>query len=169
MGSYVDRRGLALAARALGLAAAVAAITACGASRREPAAPAATAGRMDDPDRLYVSVSVGRSHGGSLRDGARAGLARIPFVVVHPAGKGGDVELQLAAHRLDAVGRETVCGIKILALRLPQRDLFGMAEGSARAGGTDQRARHDCLAQLGQSLIGGKVRVMLHRRLAEKR
>lgn len=168
MGSDADRRGLALAARALGLAAAVAALAACG-TRREPAEPVGPAGRMDDPDRLYVSVSVGRSHGGSLRDGARAGLARIPFVVLHPAGKGGDVELQVAAHRLDAVGHETVCGIKILALRLPQRDLFGMAEGSARAGGTDQRARHDCLAQLGQSLIGGKVRVMLHRRLAEKR
>jgi hypothetical protein len=123
----------------------------------------------EDTRRLYVELSLAGSHKGSLADGARAGLAKVPFVVVLPPEEGGDVELQLQVARLDIEGKETVCGIKVLAVRLPQHDLFGMAEGSARAGGTHDQAGRDCIARLGESLIGGKVREILHKRLDEKR
>jgi hypothetical protein len=136
---------------------------ACASHRHEQAA------RPDDRRRLYVEISAQRSHKRALRDGASAGLAKIPFVVQVPLDRGGDVELQVEVARLDAVGRETVCKIKILVLRLPQHDLFGMAEGNARAGGTHDQAEHDCVEHLGESLIGGKVRTMLHRLLGEKR
>jgi hypothetical protein len=139
------------------------AVAACTSHRHEPAA------HPDDPNKLYVELSVHSSHKGPLRDGAKAGLARIQFAVLHPSNQGGDVELQLQVARLDAVGRETVCGIKVLVVRLPQHDLLGMAEGSARAGGTHGQAGRDCIERLGESLIGGKVRTLLHKRLGEKR
>jgi hypothetical protein len=138
-------------------------VAACGSHRHESVA------HPDDPLRLYVELNVDRSHKRPLRDGASAGLTRIPFVVQLPLGRGGDLELEVKVARLDVVGNETVCNIKILALRLPQHDLFGMAEGSARARGTHDRAGHDCIEHLGESLIGGKVRTLLHKRLGEKR
>ncbi len=131
--------------------------------RLPPAPPPA------DPHKLYVELNLGRSHQRPLRDGATAALARIPFVVPRPLNQGGDVELQVEVARLDVIGHETVCDIKILALRLPGRDLFGAAEGSARAGGTHEQASHDCVESLGESLISGKVRALLHKRLDEKR
>jgi hypothetical protein len=138
-------------------------VAACGSHRHVPAA------HPDDASRLYVEVSTDRSHKRPLRDGAKAGLARIPFVVQVPSNEGGDAELQVHVSRLDVVGNETLCGIKILVLRLPQHDLFGMAEGNARAGGTHDQAADDCIERLGESLIGGKVRTMLQQRLGEKR
>jgi hypothetical protein len=145
--------------------AAVAVVTAaCGsAHKHEPPA------HPEDVQRLYVELSLERSHHGPLESGARAGLAKVPYVVLLPSNRGGDVELQLQVARLDVVGNETVCGIKILALRLPQHDLFGMAEGSARAGGTHDQAGRDCITHLGESLIGGKVQGLLNMRLGEKR
>jgi hypothetical protein len=139
-------------------------VAACGASHRH--GPAA---HPDDTRRVYVELSLDRSHRGPLRDGAEAGLAKIPFAVQLPANRGGDVELQVDVARLEEVGKETVCNIKILVLRLPQHDLLGMAEGNARAGGTHDQAGDDCIERLGESLIGGKVRTMLHKRLGEKR
>jgi hypothetical protein len=138
-------------------------VAACVSHRHQPAA------HLDDKNRLYVEIDVERRHEGPLGDGAKAGLAKIPFVVVMPRNGGGDMELQVQVARLDVVGQETVCNIKILALRLPQHDLFGMAEGTARAGGTRDQARHDCIERLGESLIGGKVRALLQQRLGEKR
>ncbi len=123
----------------------------------------------DDPDRLYVKLSIERSHKRPLRDGAAAGLARIPFVVAREPDQGGDVELQIEVVRLDVVGRETVCDLTILVLRLPQSDLIGMASGSARSRGTHTQAGEDCIERLGESLISGKVRTLLHMRLGEKR
>jgi hypothetical protein len=138
-------------------------VGACTSHRHEPAAHPA------DPNRLYVELNIGRSHQHPLRDGARAGLAKVPFVTPLALNKGGDVELQVQVTRLDVVGNETVCDIKILALRLPGHDLFGTAEGSARAGGTHDQAGRDCVESLGKSLISGKVRALLQKRLGEKR
>jgi len=146
------------------LAAAAAAAAACGPSHRhEPAA------HRDQKNRLYVELGIPRSHKGPLREGAKAGLSRIPFVELIPLNHGGDAELQIEVSRLEAVGRETVCTIKILVLRLPEHDLFGMAEGTARAGGTHGQAEVDCIERLGESLVSGKVRAALQKRLAEKR
>jgi hypothetical protein len=138
-------------------------IAACASHRHEPAA------HPDDPHRLYVELSVAHSHKRPLRDGAKAGLAKIPFVVPLGSNRGGDTELQLKVARLDAVGRETVCSIQVLVLRLPAHELMGMAEGNARAGGTDGQARDDCIEHLGASLVGGRVRTVLQKRLGEKR
>lgn len=138
-------------------------VAACTSHRHEPAA------HPDDTSRLYVELSLDRSHRGPLREGAKAGLARVPFAVQVPVNQGGDVELQIDVARLDVVGNETVCTLKILVLRLPQHDLLGTAEGNARAGGTHGQAGDDCIERLGESLIGGKVRTMLQQRLGEKR
>jgi hypothetical protein len=140
-------------------------VAACTAHRHEPAAHPA-----EDTNRLYVELSVERAHERPLREGARAGLARLPFVALLPTDRaGGDVELQIKVARLDVVGRETVCDIKILVLRLPNHELIGMAEGSARASGVHERAGGDCIEQLGASLIDGKVRVLLDQQLVEQR
>ncbi|HEY5945457.1 MAG TPA: hypothetical protein VIV40_08195, partial [Kofleriaceae bacterium] len=102
------------------------------------------------------------SHRGALRDGATAGLANVGFVV--RADHNGDVELQPEVSRLDGSGRATVCSVKILVLRLPQHDLLGIADGSGRGG-----ARDDCIATVTTTLVRGKVRGLLRRRLDEKR
>lgn len=120
--------------------------------------------RSDDPRHLYVEIDA---DGGALRDGAADGLAKIGFVI--PTGKNGDVELQVEASRLDTVGNTTKCSVKILVLRLPQHDLMGIADGSANAAGTGGRAEDDCLSALSASLVRGKVRTLLRRRLDEKR
>ncbi|HSK01496.1 MAG TPA: hypothetical protein VK932_09655 [Kofleriaceae bacterium] len=137
-------------------------------SPREPRRPGEPP-RPDDPLRLYVELTIERAHKQSLRDGATAGLARIPFVALRRAHEAADVELQVEAARVVVVGYETVCDIKILILRLPQQDLLGMAEGSARARGTHPRAASECITSLGESLISGKVRTLLLMRLDEKR
>jgi hypothetical protein len=139
-------------------------VAACTPHRHELAA------QPEDTNRLYVTLSVERAHERPLLEGARAGLARLPFVALLPADRaGGDVELQIKVARLDLVGREMVCDIKILVLRLPTHELIGMAEGSARASGTHDRAGGDCIVQLGESLIDGKVRMLLDKQHGEKR
>jgi hypothetical protein len=119
------------------------AIAACASRPRhepaEPAAPPREPPRPDEPLRLYVELTIERAHKQSLRDGAAAGLARIPFVALRAAHEAADVELQVQAARVIVVGYETVCDIKILILRLPQADLIGMAEGSARAKAQDKQ------------------------------
>ena len=117
-----------------------------------------------------MELSIERAHERPLREGAKAGLARLPFVALLPTDRaGGDVELQIKVARLDVVGRETVCDIKILVLRLPSHELIGIAEGSARASGIHERAGGDCIEQLGASLIDGKVRMLLDKQLGEQR
>lgn len=123
--------------------------------------------RSDDPNHLYVEIAPDRSHRGPLRDGTRAGLSTVPFVI--PTDGHGDVELQVEVAELDVVGNSTRCSVKILVLRLPQHDLLGIADGSAHAGGTDGRASDDCLLALSTSLVRGKVRALLRQRLDEKR
>lgn len=103
----------------------------------------------------------------ALRAGGTAGLAEIGFA--RAVARGGDVELQLETARLDVVGNETVCTVKIFIFRLPQRDLLGIADGSARAGGTDGQARDDCLAGVSTSLVRGRVRPLLQRQRDAKR
>jgi hypothetical protein len=145
--------------RALAL---VMSVAACASSHRaEPVV------RPDDT-RLKVGLKLARSHERPLRDGASAGLARMPFAVLLPSSQGGEVELQLDIAQLAVVGHETLCGIKILVMRLPQRDLVGLAEGNARAGGTHAQAASDCISQLGQSLISGKVRPLLQQLHADR-
>ena len=135
-------------------------VAACGGHRHGPA-------RDDDPHRLYVEVSTDGSHRAALRDGATQGLANISFAV--PSRSNGDVELQAAVSRLDRVGNITACSVKILVVRLPQHDLLGIADGSARAHGTDGRAEDDCVSGVTTSLVRGKVRGLLRRRLEAKR
>jgi hypothetical protein len=143
--------------RLVRLPAALFVVAACGGHHHGP-------GRMDDPRHLYVEVDADR---GALREGADAALARMSFVV--PAEHNGDVELQIETSRLDKSGNATMCSVKILVLRLPQHDLMGIADASARAGGTGGNARDACLSQATNSLVRGKVRGLLHRRLGEKR
>jgi hypothetical protein len=132
-------------------------VAGCGGHHHGPA-------RMDDPRHLYVEVDADHA---ALRDGAAKGLSNVGYVI--PARHNGDVELQVEASRLDTAGDTTHCSVKILVLRLPQHDLLGIADGSARARGTDGRAEDDCLSTLSASLVRGKVRALLRRRLDEKR
>jgi hypothetical protein len=150
-------RGAALYDPSVRTAALVVLIAACGGHHHGP-------GRSDDPHHLYVEVDADR---GALRDGAAAGLARTSFIT--PADDHGDVELQIEVSRLDTSGNTTMCSVKILVLRLPQHDLMGIADASARAGGTGGQARDACLSQVTASLVRGKVRTLLRRRLGEKR
>jgi hypothetical protein len=135
-------------------------VVACGGHRHGP-------GRDDDPSRLYVEVAADGSHRGALRDGAAAGLENIGFAV--PSRKNGDVELQVEVTRMDSTGTHTMCAVKILVVRLPQHDLLGIADGSAHAQGTDDRAEDDCVAGVTTSLVRGKVRGLLKLRLDAKR
>jgi hypothetical protein len=120
-----------------------------------------------DPDKLFVEVYADGGNEDALRDGAARGLSRVPFVVRVP--DGGELELQVEVSMLSTIQGQTRCGVKILANRLPQHDLLGIADGSARAAGTDRRAASDCLSSLATTLIGGKVRTLLHKRLEAKR
>jgi len=136
-------------------------VAACGGASRS-SAPVA-----DDRDHLYVELSHRGARGGALRAGAAAGLDTISFA--RAVERRGDVALQLETARLDVVGHETRCTVKIFVFRLPQRDLLGIADGSARAGGTDGQARDDCLAGVSTSLVRGRVRPLLQRQLRAKR
>lgn len=127
------------------------------------------AAKPRDPNRVYVELNLERAHRRPLHDGAVAGLARIPFAVPLSPDQGGDTEIEVKVARLAVAGYETVCDINVLVMRLPSHELIGMAEGSARAGGTDAQAADDCLSHLGASLIGGKVRALLDQRLGEPR
>jgi len=135
-------------------------VAACGGHHHGP-------GRPEDTHHLYVEIAAEGSHRGALRAGAEDGLAKISFVT--PASDSGDVELQAEVTRLDTVGHTTMCSVKILVLRLPQHDLLGIADGSGHVGGTDGRARDDCIAGVSVTLVRGKVRTLLRRRLDDKR
>jgi hypothetical protein len=132
-------------------------VAACGGHHHGPA-------RMDDIHHLYVEVDADR---GALREGADSALDKTSFV--RSVDHNGDVELQIEASRLDESGNATLCSVKILVLRLPQHDLMGIADASARAGGTGGHARDACLSQATASLVRGKIRTLLRRRLDEKR
>jgi hypothetical protein len=125
------------------------------------------AAHPDDARHLYVEISADGSHEDALRDGAQDGLSRLAFAKT--IGDGGDVELQVEVAQLDVVGQTTQCKVKILVMRLPQHDLQGIADGAARAGGTGDQAAEDCIRKLGGSLVAGKVRGLLRRRLDDKR
>lgn len=120
-----------------------------------------------DPNRLFVEIYADGGNEDALRDGAEHGLAQVPYVVRVP--DGGELELQVEASLLSTHAHQTQCGVKILANRLPQHDLLGIADGSARAAGTDRRAATECLSHLTATLVGGKVRTLLHKRLEAKR
>jgi hypothetical protein len=95
------------------------------------------------------------------------GLSKVGFAV--PIDRGGDVELQVEVSSLEVMGNETTCGVKILVVRLPQHDLLGIADGSARARGTSDEVADNCIAELAANLVRGRVRTLLERRLHAKR
>lgn len=134
-------------------------LAACGGGHRH--GPAA---HPEDTRHLYVEIAAER---GALRDGAAKALSTIGFV--RPVDEGGDVELQLEVSRLDVVSNQTMCSVKILVLRLHQHDLLGIADGNARVRGHGDAADDDCLESLAATLVRGKLRVLLQRRLAAKR
>ena len=125
------------------------------------------AARTDDPRHLYVEIAAEGSHDDALHDGAARGLTGMSFV--RPADHNGDVELQVEVSRMDTTGNTTVCSVKILVLRLPSHDLLGIADGSAHVRGTNGTARDDCAAGVSATLVRGKVRTLLRRRLDDKR
>lgn len=114
-----------------------------------------------------MEISPEGSRDDALRAGAEAGLAKISFAV--PVDDDGDVELQVELAQLAVVGRQTLCKVKILVLRLPTHDLLGIADGAAQVRGTSDDVGDDCIESLGASLIRGKVRSLLKRRLDDKR
>lgn len=94
-------------------------------------------------------------------------LQRIAYVV--STNHNGDLELQVEAPQLDESRGQTVCRVKILALRLPQHDLLAIADATGRASGVGAMAAEQCLATTTQTLVQGKVRALLDRRLRDKR
>lgn len=114
-----------------------------------------------DPNKLYVELATDDD---ALRTGADVGLGKIGFVV--PVDSRGEIELEGHVTLLDQSGADTVCKVQILVLRLPKDSLLGSAEGAARAGkghGTD------CIEQLTERLVRGKVRNFLRRLQSDKR
>lgn len=134
------------------------ALAACGGAHRHGP------NRADDPSRLYVEVFADRD---ALRHGAMVALQRIRYVTT--TNHNGDLELQIEAPQLDSNGSQTVCRVKVLALRLPEHDLLAIADASGRASGTGDMAAEQCLATTTQTLVRGKVRTLLDRRLRDKR
>ncbi|MDQ3365578.1 MAG: hypothetical protein M3680_09130 [Myxococcota bacterium] len=133
----------------------------CGGAHRH-SAPAS-----EDPHRLFVEISVAGAHRDHLDAGVKSGLSKVGFARV--VERGGDVKLQVEVAKLDVVGNEVVCRVKVLVLRLPSHDLLGIADGGARAGGTDAQAGDDCIEGVSASLIRTQVRTLLKRRLDDKR
>lgn len=132
-------------------------LAACGGHRHGP-------NRADDPSRLYVEVFANRD---PLRHGAMVALQKIRYVVA--TNHNGDLELQVEAPLVESSGNQTVCRVKILALRLPQHDLLAVADAGGRARGIGGAAAEQCLAATTQTLVRGKVRTLLDRRLRDKR
>ena len=120
-----------------------------------------------NPSTLFVEIHADGSHDDALVAGAAAGLRQVRFA--RQVDGGGELELAVEVARLETRGRETACAVKVLALRLPQHDLLGIADASARASGTDDDAAADCIMQVTSALVRGKVRKLLQRRLAAKR
>lgn len=120
-----------------------------------------------EPGTLYVEVYGGGDHDDALRAGGAEGLARVGFA--RQVDTGGEVELDLEVESLEVRGGKTVCTVQVLVMRLPRHSLLGVAKGSARVAGTDGRAKGDCIAALGATLVRGKVRSLLRRELRLKR
>ena len=137
-------------------------VVACGPSHRYGRAP-----DKQDTRHLFVEIAADGRRDDALRAGAESGLANVAFA--RPVDSGGDVELQVEVSSLDTAGNETMCGVKILVLRLPTHDLLGIADGSAHTRGTNNRAGDDCVENLGANLVRGKVRVLLRKRLDAKK
>jgi len=116
---------------------------------------------------LDVEIWTRGDHGRVLRRGAGAGLSRLRFV--RTVDGGGEIEVEAEVTRLDTRGNTTACSVKVLVVRLPQHDLLGIADGSGRAGGTDDDAENDCIEQVTTTLVHSKVSLLLQRRLAAKR
>lgn len=132
-------------------------LAACGAHHHGP-------NRADDPRHLYVEVFADRD---ALRHGAMVALQKVRYVVT--TNHNGDLELQVEAPQLESSHGRTVCRVKILALRLPQHDLLAVADAGGRASGTGDNAEDFCLEATTQTLVRGKVRALLDRRLRDKR
>ena len=129
----------------------------CGGHRHGP-------NRADDPSRLYVEVFGDND---ALSHGTHVALQKIRYVVA--TNHNGDIELKVEESRLDDSSGQTYCSVKILVLRLPQHDLLGIADANGRARGTGRSAEENCLATTAQTLVRGKVRVLLDRMLRAKR
>ena len=132
-------------------------LAACGGHRHGP-------NRADDPSRLYVEVFADNN---ALDYGTQLALQRIRYVV--PTNHNGDVELKVEKVRVDNSFGQTVCSVKILALRLPQHDLLGIADASGRTRERGRSGADNCLTTTAQALVRGKVRVLLDRMLRAKR
>jgi hypothetical protein len=137
-------------------------LVACGGGRHHHGTPI-----EGDPGHLYVEVTAGGEQEDALQDGARAALARMPFAV--PVDDRGQVELEASVAELAERGNETTCRVRVMVLRLPKDALVGLAEGSARALGTGDRAAADCVEHLAIALIKGKIRALLRRELRDRR
>lgn len=146
--------------RSLATAAIAVAAAACGGHRHGPST-------NTNLDTLHVEIWTRGDHQAALRDGASRGLSAIPFV--RRVGGGGELEIDGEVTRMQTSGRQTACSVKLLLIRLPQHDLLGIADGSARADGTDGRAEDDCVAQLTSQLVRRKVSRLLRMRLRAKR
>jgi len=136
-------------------------VAACGGAHHHEA-PA-----IRDPHKLHVEVNAGGSHGDALRAGAADGLSRLRFAL--PVEDRGEIELQVDVAELDVMGNVTVCKVKVLVLRLPGHSMLGIAEGSARAGGTGDEAGDACVERVAATLIRGRVRPLLKRQLRARR
>ncbi len=136
----------------------VAAFAACGGAHRHGP------NRADDPSSLYVEVFADRD---VLRHAAMVALQKVRYVTT--TNHNGDLELQLEAPQLDTSRGQTTCRVKVLALRLPQHDLLAVADAGGRASGTSDAAADQCLSVTTQTLVRGKVRALLDRRLRDKR
>jgi hypothetical protein len=132
-------------------------LAACGGHRHGP-------NRADDRSRLYVEVFADDD---SARHGAMVALQKIRYVTT--TNHNGDLELKVETAQLDTERGQTICRVKILALRLPQHDLLAIADAGGRASGTSGSAADQCLSQTTQTLVRGRVRALLDRRLRDKR
>ena len=120
--------------------------------------------RADDPSRLYVEVFADRD---VLRHTAMVVLQRVRYVTT--TNHNGDLELQIEVPQLDTHRGKTTCRVKILALRLPQHDLLAVADAGGRTNGSSDVDRDHCLSVTTETLVRGKVRALLDRRLRDKR